>query len=543
MPHKKKARNLSSTKRPQSYIFSITAMVIYAVLLSLPTAAAETDQLKNAFKTTRTEMAEYAKDKGPQSFYVRLRSVAKWQLPSETTCVDKSFGAWIRKWFHKDSASTALVAKIRAPGESQPHSIPLFETTVKENPGDCQSRIVNRPITPFYLVDPGQGFDVNVSMKWSEDANVTGTSSIINVANEILGLTGGSGKLVSMVAADSVANAAAKIDQSIAEHWKQTSQNDYEGQVSPYPKAGLTWSNHKDGLSFGAAQIVAEWSGVGVAEDKIPAVDIVPEYLPSYFSVNNKYMNTARILSKPIGIEEEHSLRNLLRVGLGGINTVAARQITTTQAMRQFCSDLRQLLSGFLTQTDELVSRYAILSLETTYMVSAELQCEQCFSKNDKIKLSELNPEFVVPNISERETEEARDAEVQARMLPITRALRHQDREAFEKLIADPETFTVQVINSGDFPIREDTEWGGTGEVAINQLMSLGIRSGCYEAPSGQSLEAILMVALLPNFNSTGALARFSKEGKLKALFFSQPDLLAALTSTADWPASSCPFQ
>lgn len=540
---KKKAFRGESSIQLFRILGRYVAMVLFWGAIGLqPFVAAAEDQFERAFQNIRTDVAEYAKDKGPQSFYVRLRSVAQWEPKSETVCVDKSFAAWVRKWFHKDSASNALVAKVRAPGESQVASIPLFETTVSENPGNCTSRIVNRPITPFYLVDPGQGFDVNVSMKWSEDSNVTGTVSLVKAANDLLNLTGGSAKLISLVAADIVAKGAAKVDQSIAEHWKQSNQNDYEGQISPYPLQGIDWPEHKDGLSFKAAQVVAEWSGVRVEKELVPAVDITPEYLHSYFSINDSYMNTARILAKPIGIEDEHSLRNLLRVGLGGLNTVAARQITTTPAMRQFCTDLRQLLSSFLTETDELVSRFAILSLETTYMDSAELRNDQCLSPSEITKLYELDPDFAVPNIATRETDAARDEVVQDRMLPITRALRQQNRDSFKSLLSNPETFTMQVINNDVFPSREEGDWGGIGDEAIKQLMSLPMRSGCYEAPSGQSLAAILMVALLPNSNSTGVIARFDESGKLKGLFFSAPDFIADLTNTRDWPASSCPL-
>ncbi len=521
----------------------VAIVIFWGALVLQPLAVEAEDQFKRAFQEIRTDVAEYPKDKGPQSFYVRLRSVAKWEAKSEAVCVDKSFSAWVRKWFHEDSASTALVARVRAPGESQFESIPLFETTVSENPGTCTSHVVNRPITPFYIVDPGQSFEVNVSMKWSEDSNVTGAASLVEAANDILGLTGGSAKLISMVAADSVAKGAAKVDESIAKHWKQSNQNDNDGQISPYPPRSIAWSDHRDGLSFKAAQVVAEWSGVKVAKDRVPAVDIIPEYLDSYFSINGSYMNTARILAKPIGIEDEQSLRNLLRVGLGGLNTVAARQISTAHAMRQFCTDLRQLLSSFLTENDELVSRYAILALETTYMDSAELRNDQCLSSNEVKKLAELDPDFSVPQIDNRETRESRDRAVQERMLPITRALRQQNRDAFNSLLSDPETFTLHVINSDVFPTREKGEWGGIGEAGIEQLMSLPMRSGCYEAPSEQSLNAILMIALLPNSNSTGVLARFDESGKLKGLFFSAPDFVADLTGTKDWPAPSCPLQ
>jgi len=544
MLRKKAVRGEPAIGLLRIFWWSITIVIFWCAFLLQPfEAVAAKDQFERAFQSIRTGVAEYPKDKGPQSFYVRLRSVAQWEPKSEAVCVDKSFAAWVRKWFHKDSASTALVAKVRAPGESQVQSIPLFETSVAENPGNCTSRIVNRPITPFYIVDPGQGFDVNVAMKCNEDSNVTGAVSIVEAANDLLGLVGGSAKLISMVAADTVAKGAAKVDQSIAEHWKQTNQNNYEGQISPFPPQGIAWSDHRNGLSFKAAQVVAEWSGVGVAKDLVPAVDIVPEYLPSYFSINGRYMNTARILAKPIGIEDEHSLRNLLRVGLGGLNTVAARQITTAPVMRQFCSDLRQLLSSFLTETDELVSRFAILNLETTYMVSAELRNYQCLSPSEITKLAELKSEFTVPEITTRETDDARDEAVQARMLPITKALRQQNRDAFESLLSDPETFSLQVINKDVFPASEEGDWGGIGDAAINQLMSLPMRSGCYEAPSGQSLAAILMVALLPNSNSTGVLARFDEAGKLKALFFSAPDFIADLTDSTGWPDPSCPLQ
>ncbi|MHC5076764.1 MAG: hypothetical protein ACYTFM_10080, partial [Planctomycetota bacterium] len=132
---KKKAFRGESSIQLFRILGRYVAMVLFwgAIGLQPFVAAAEKDQFERAFQNIRTDVAEYAKDKGPQSFYVRLRSVAQWEPKSEASCVDKSFAAWARKWFHKDSASNALVAKVRAPGESQVASIPLFETTVSEN--------------------------------------------------------------------------------------------------------------------------------------------------------------------------------------------------------------------------------------------------------------------------------------------------------------------------------------------------------------------------------------------------------------------------
>lgn len=144
---------------------------------------------------------------------------------------------------------------------------------------------------------------------------------------------------------------------------------------------------------------------------------------------------------------------------------------------------------------------------------------------------------------STRETTDARDKQVEERMLPLTRALRQQNVEAFRNLLSDPNTFRMSVANKEVFPVLNEGEWGGTGAEAINQLMSLPMRSGCYEAPSGQNLDAILMVALLPNFKATGVLASFDEADKLKRLFFSEPDLLRDLTNTKDWPSPSCPLQ
>ena len=371
----------------------------------------------------------------------------------------------------------------------------------------------------------------------SEDANVSAAESLVEASQGLLTLAGGSAALISIIASDQIAQAASRVDQSLAQHWSQTNQDNVEEGNSPYPRVGTDWAQHKDAISFRAAKVVADWRGVTVAEERVPAVRIVPEYLPSYFSVGDRYMDTARVLTKPLGVENDDSLRDMLRVGLGGLNTVAARQISSPESMQQFCTDLKQLLSRFLTESDELVARFAILELETPYFASDALRNPQCLSDGETAMLADLNGRFEVPGIG-RESDAARHEAVQARMLPLTAALRNQDREAFEALLAERETFALQVIHPDAFP-RPGQALSATGVDAIDQVLSLGLRSGCYQAPPGQSLAALPAVALLPNLESTGLLARFDEAGGLKALIFAAPAFITDITGVTGWPNSN----
>ncbi len=496
-------------------------------------------QLQRIVQDGRSNVINYPIGKPQQSFYMRLRSEALWNQ-TDTTCVDQSFSAWIRKWFHSDAASTALVASIQAPGEIEAKSVPLFEATVAESPNECTTRVVNRPITPYYLVNSGQGFGINVSMRWSETASVSGFRSLLDVSKTLLNFTGASANLIEIAGAQEINAAANKIDQSLAAHWSQSNQDSTEDQISPYPSIGVSLDKHTDTLSFQAAPIVSNWTGVEVSDQRIPAVRIIPEYLTSYFSTNgDDYIDSARILSRSLGISNSHSLRDMLRVGLvGGVSTVAARTLTTQSAMRQFCTDLRQTLSRFLTVNDELAARYAILALETAYLASDNLRDDQCLSATDLTALATMRDSFKVPALT-RQQDFERTQFVETRMRPVTAALRNKDISSIDGLVADKDAFAITVMNPEVFPDNSDG-WGGTGEEAIQQLQSLTIRSGCYQAPPGQNLTTISAIALLPNQKNSGLLATFNEDGKVARLVFADPEFIASLMNTPSWPSSSC---
>lgn len=497
--------------------------------------ASQGDELQESVQPVTTSQAAFARERQPFSFYARLRAVPMGPAIQTGTCTDPAFGAWLRHALPEGAGSAALLADIRLPGAAQGQVLPLLEVTVAEDPASCVTRIVDQPLTPYALVAPNQGFDAGISLSWSGPAVPARDDGVIAAAEEYFSLSDGAAGLIALVESDRIASAGGRIDDVLERGWTASELEPVSARLGPYPRATGDWDGHADALAFQPGAAIADWREEGAAAGPVPALRLEPEYLASFFTTAGRTMTPLEVLTRPIGLDGSHALGPLLRGGLGGLSTAGAARIDTPSDMLRFCNGLKGLLSRFLTEQDGLLARQAVLALQMpNYLASAALRSEACLSRSEVRDLAQVSPDLALPDLK-RERLSQRDAGVRARMLPITVALRNQDQAAFERLLADPASFTLHVLEEGAGPGS-----GGIGSAAIRQVMAASLRSGCYRAAPEQGLAAIPAIARLPGKGAAGMLAQFDDAGKLTGLVFAEPAFLARLTGIRGWPTTDC---
>lgn len=501
--------------------------------------ASQGDELQESVQPVTTSQAAFARERQPFSFYARLRAVPMGPAIRTGTCTDPAFGAWLRHALPEGAGSAALLADIRLPGAAQGQVLPLLEVTVAEDPASCVTRIVDQPLTPYTLVAPNQGFDAGISLSWNGSAVPARDDGLIAAAEEYFSLSDGAAGLIALVESDRIASAGARIDNVLERGWTASELEPVSARLGPYPQANGDWDGHADALAFQPGAAIADWREEGAASGPVPALRLEPEYLASFFTRAGQTLTPLEILTRPVDLDGNHALGPLLRGGLGGLSTAGAARIDTPSDMLRFCNGLKGLLSRFLTEQDGLLARQAVLALQMpNYLASAALRSEACLSRSEAGELAQISPDLALPDL-ERERLSQRDAGLRARMLPITVALRNQDQAAFKRLLADPASFTLHVLEEGAGP-GDRQHPGGIGSAAIRQVMAASMRSGCYRAPPEQGLAAIPAIARLPGRGATGMLAQFDDAGKLTGLVFAEPAFLARLTGIRGWPGSGC---
>lgn len=252
-------------------------------------------QFQDSFRRVRTSDTEHTKELSTQSYYyVRLRSKKLSSLTSND-CVPNSVGAWFRTFFAGRTAGRiALVATVSASGEEL--TIPLYEFTINEKSRLCRTYIVDRVITPYFLIEPGESFGLDMSIRWGEEADINFAGSLVNVSRRMLSFLDPLSSSSLIMNSNRVREAVHAVDSSLSQHWTRKSVHNLHLSIDTQPR-DRNWSDHKDGIEFNAASLIATWQGVEVKPENVPSVRIYPEYQESLFADKGKYINSDQILT------------------------------------------------------------------------------------------------------------------------------------------------------------------------------------------------------------------------------------------------------
>ena len=462
------------------------------------------------FSWVQTDYMRFAQEnRDPQSYYVRLRSTPL--LNAQDQCARRSgFFAFLQRTIGiNEAGAITLVARVTLSGEELSLPYSLFEFAMNE--ADCNTDMVDRSITPYYIVTPNQSFDLDISILTSQAVNVSVVERLKAISDALSLLNDGIGTLLTFFESDTLN--AQDVDNALSQDWTQ--RTSYRTSINTRPPDGTDWDAHNDAIIISAP--------IDSAQDELTAlIRIYPEYRKSFFADEGLYMNSAGIRVHRVGAENGHTLTTLLSArAYGGVRLDHFWKIADPNILSRFCVELRTDLAKHFSRDDQLAALYAVLEGYTPFMWSEPLRQSHCLVERDKERLLQMSDEFKVPDIT-RETNEDRTPIVQDRMLPITTALRHQDRVSFESLLEDIDNFSLRVVDQQTFPNQYGWKDELSGRPAVDQLMSISIRSGCYNAFGSQNLNSIAMV-VLPDINNatpTGALAKFNLNGHLQEFIF-----------------------
>jgi hypothetical protein len=481
-------------------------------------APADPDQIKKAFAFERSASAEYAKNKDGGDFYVSLR-VQNLRPIAPDKCLDKSFVAWVRKFFYQDAKRIALVLKVKGPDdiESDVRTVPLFETSQDEKTSSCLTDIqTERDITNKYVADRAKPFDIAATIETDSDPAVSGAQTTLAAANTILSYVAGSASLTKVVAGSALADAAHKVDDSLRDNFKHKSRQRVQFSLSPWPQGtGNDWSNHNDRAVFSVGDLSSTATGIVSDNTGQPNVAISLNYDISLFGGGpGHYFSADRILAQRVATANQADLNSILKNGIGGFTSNQGKAITTAEAITSFCSELRSGLTKYFTDDDALAARYAVLKMSTTYMVSETLQrAPGCFEETDAARLLQLNAAYTMPDLA-RTDRTNRQAFVDTRVRRVAKALAARTRDALAATTDTPDAFTVDVsMVRKSMPVRSDGKPWDTakGNDAFDMLISAGrLRLGCAVAIPNQNLAIIPAVVLIDRTHKpVGALLEF----------------------------------
>lgn len=523
---------------------------------------------KQSFTEGTSAQSEYAKTKAEGSFYIALKSTNLRPDIKPDDCIDDGFFSLIRKVFNKDAKAITIVANVQGPGDAKPANIPLFEVSKDEaaSPPSCVTDIKDITITPYYVATRIPPIKVDASILTKSTPTTSIAQTIVSVASDAIGFTGGSAWLTKTVNAAATATAAGKVDAAIQANWTKSDQKDYQFEIGPWPNND-DWAHRADQTTFSTGGLISSWTGISVDNSApVPAVKIAPIYLQSVFGGGEgKYQSYDQILNKQLATSQSGTLQSILLNGISGFTTNNAVSIKDVDAMQQFCRQMRNLFANFLTADDALAARFAVLKSDTSYFEVQALQgADMCIDRSagEDSRLPKLNSTFVVPDTG-RVMMDTRKEFVDHRISAIAKVLNYDPnsvdqanlKTALQSLLSDPSKFSLKV--AGDsvpvFPPNGDGKpLGGTGDIAVAQLLAAGaFRIGRGSQIPNQSISNIVGVALnkktgkssaiLVNFaNGDPAVGDDSKAEvvKVNSISFMPVDFVASLTSL-DKPADN----
>ncbi len=511
------------------------------------------DVFTKTLNHTKSSSVEYARALGPREFYMALQVAPLWGANADTSeCIDKSFFSLVRKFFKEDAYSTSLISEITGPGQAKSEAvrIPLFQVGRSEqtNPPSCVSLVLDKEeiITPYYLVDPGQGFELKTDIRTNNLKNVKGVESLISASSDLLSFSGENAELIEIIASSDLLSAAKIIDDSITANWSQTNQKSVTSNIRPWPNGVMDsdWKDHTDTLTFSTSKIISSEGGLDEGRP-LPTLKIYPAYLKSIFGRGEgMYIQPSQVLSKELAPSTGEKLDDILSKGIDGFNTRYIGSITENKIMQKLCSDLDITLGPLLTTNDSIYAKYSLLYQQSQYFQNRDLNSEKCLSDQDLELIKKLNPKSRVALPGARSSnQEARNKQVNERWLPLTIALRAGNKDDLEAVIEDIGAFHLIGVAGMKFENNNEATSSLSGNEAIEYLASISpIRSGCYQANPHQNLSTIPGVVLSKGAdNAEIYFATFAESGKVAEITIVPLQTWSEISHLGSWPnAESC---
>lgn len=487
----------------------------------------------------------------PGDFYVALFNKPSWLPATSSDCVDASTWAWIRKIFTKDTASISIIATIKINSGSETIRLPLFTASATEKPSPGQPKCVSESketlLTPWYRADSNTTFDINFEVGTSKTGDVDGGKKILSATQDILKFAGSTSFIVTKLTGKQLQSAGQQLDASITDNLSVSTLDNIIYQFQALPN-NLT-DSQVDGLEFSTKSIESKNSGISFSSDRTPAFKIGLVYTSSVFANNGQYPSDyTEILTRPLAPQfgfSPSTIVSLLNEGLGGISKDGISQIASRSDAENRCRELRLQLSRGFSYKDALVSRYALLRQYSPQVFrNSQFRTGECIDSKEESQLAEL--QYIIPS-SDREPG-VRSDDVEARMQPLTRALRSSNAASLTEIVTlQKDTLRLSSIGSSkDFPPYQNGEpdWNADGDQAITKLLYLGKRArlGCFKVAPQSTINQIGAVGLVDG-QSFGLIFYWTDDGKLEqAVLGSLKDIRRLGSFGNGFGGSDCPL-
>jgi hypothetical protein len=542
--------------------FAVRLFLLFLFGISAASQDSDRTQLAKAFELRVSPQLDYAKDRVERTFYVQLQVNNLRPNLKDRTCVHSGFLSWVRKFFRRDAKTITLVATVTGPDRTV-QKVPLFEISKDEGtPPQCITDVLTgADITPLYVASRGGNFRLDVQALTKQAVTISAAKTTVAAGASLLSFTGGSAWLLQNVATSQAAvrTAADAVDASLSGTWSQSDQETYRFDLNSWP-ANEDWDRHVDEAVFSVGSLAAAAGGIRVDPTLLPTVSISLHYVPSVFGGPRHYLSEDDILATNLTVKGGNPLGDLFKLGVSGFTTDQAMTITEPNAMRLFCSSMRSNFANFLTTSDALAARHAVLLRRTNFYDFAKLrETAGCESQREVEQLKKLNANFEFPADIGRTDSQNRSEFVQKRGKGmLSPALRGGSKDTLTRVLADPAKFTLLISSDvrAVFPdVADGRTWGDvTGTLAIDQLIQAGrFRTGCWNALPNQNLRNMVGVAVNEKTGQSAAITvefdadypgpgsnPSSDKGKVTKISFRSIEAIQSVANLSGWPDESC---
>jgi hypothetical protein len=548
-------------KRASLTVSVVCTISLIGLLFACKTTTIQPDDkitTRDVFEKIKSPDADRIASDAPNSFYVQLQAVPERMPKSKNECVDRGFWSWLRRLTGvQDAAEVTLTAEVSGPGIQNKLTLPLFILGMKESPKDseqnCYSWVTDRELTPTALATKATKYDITLQVYHSKTKDFTAAEKLMELATELMQVTGGSTWLVSKFGEPAAKKLATDLDKSLREHWTISSKDTFATSLS------VSVADTYDSLKMSAGKIKASGSGIQFGDD-VPTMAIRLQYVDSLFAKKDIYARDPNaVLTTSLGKDAGKTDITIDRVlsgeGFYGVTQTNLEQISTLDQLNSHCGNLQRAFSANLSDRDALVARFSILSTKCKYYrvtpaARDERQCT-CFKNAELRDLERLGPNYKLTEIARPEEDKARrDNEVGKIMETVLEALiRKKDAETISSVFTpDIKSHFLHVLPPVKLATTDPNQsWMAAGQGTLPLVCNLAqrvSRMGCYQATPTTSLTSICAVLLIGN-ESLGGAFTFGDNGKVEGITIAPISMIRKqFILPADWPGSSskCPL-